>query len=231
VIEAAEFAEGLTRIGIAVRQPADAATIAVYHDVIGPYTTAEEWRAFVRWALVAARWRWLPKVPEIQDSLREFRGERPLMSEATDAYERVLKAGQYTPEGGTVWIYRAVRETCGDAAAEAFLAAGGNAAFATTWDEGKRRERFAAAYVVAVRAEPTAGLLPAGPTKALPSGEAPPTREDAAAVVEKLREMVGVKAPGPMPRVVELTPERKAELERQAETIKATADTTVERRA
>ena len=166
MIERAEFAEGLAKIGIAVRQPADAATMAVYHDVLGARTNAEEWRRFVLWALCASRWTWFPKLSEIQDALRAFRGERPLSAEANQAYERVLRSGVYSPEAGTSWTFRGIRDRCGEAAAEAFLAAGGNAAFETTWDEAKRRERFIAAYSEAVRENP-ATALPVAQTRTL----------------------------------------------------------------
>lgn len=214
------FAVGLTKIGIALKQPYDAASMAVYHDILGSQTDHFEWQRFVQWALKVERWpTFAPKLPEIQEALRIFRGARPMLEEASDAYHRVLEAGIYSAEGGTSWNYRAIKQSCGDAAAEAFLAAGGNSAFVTTFDEAKRRERFVAAYAGAVREEPAAALLPAGPpgesAKALPLGEEPPTREEAAAVVEKLRGMVDVKPAPAKARVVELTDERRAKLERQ----------------
>lgn len=231
MIEATDFTEGLTRIGIATRQPADAATLAVYHDVIGPQTTVEEWLPFVQWALASGRWKWFPRTAELQDALREFRGGRPLLVEASDAYERVLAAGTYTPEGGTSWNYRGILKACGDAAAEAFLAAGGNSAFATTWDEAKRRERFVQAYAEAVREEPASALLPPGnEPKALPSGEAEPSREDATTVIRKLQDLAGVEPEKPKAPVVVATDERLEELKRQAEQIIAAGDP-VERRA
>lgn len=221
MIEFEAFVEGLTKIGVALKQPYGAASLTVYHDVIGPHTDGEEWPRFVAWALASQRWPTLsPNVPALQEALREFRGQRPMLSEATEAYERVIAAGVYTPEGGTTWNYRAIREACGDAAAEAFLAAGGNSAFATTWNEDKRRERFVAMYAEAVREEPAAALLPAAPVKALPPVEDEPTREEAAEVLRKLREIVGAEEQA-KPLVVTVTDERLAALRRQAEEIQA----------
>jgi hypothetical protein len=217
LIGEADFAAGMAAIGIAVRQEADPATLAVYHDVLATRTDPDEWRAFVRWGLESSRWTWFPKLAELQDALREFRGDPPMLAEATEAYERVLKAGTYCPEGGTTWEYRSIREKVGEAAAEAFLAAGGNSAFANTWDESKRRERFVAAYGEAVRESPETKLLPPVSYRALPPAESPPTREEAVSVVEKLRDLAGVEPPKPKTTVVEVDPARVEALKRQAE--------------
>lgn len=211
MIARTDFTEGLTQIGIAVRQPADAATLAVYHDVLGSRTDAPEWRSFVAWALAGGRWRWFPKLAEVQDALREFRGEKPLLVEATEAYERALASGSYTAEGGTSWTFRSVLERCGHAAAEAFLAAGGSAGFATTWDESKRRERFCEQYMEAVRESPDAKLLPPGAAmKALPSG-GPFTAAEAKQFFARPEAPPKIKR-----RMVELTDSRAEELSRQA---------------
>ena len=166
----AEFAEGLNRIGVAMRQPPDKATLSVYYDTIGLQVEGQEWLAFSRWCVDRDRFHiYFPKVADLRAALREFRGAPPLAVEATRAYERVLESGTYTATGGTSWNYRAVRERCGEAAARAFLAAGGHNAFAITFGEDGRRARFVAAYADAARANPDAALLPAGPrTHALP---------------------------------------------------------------
>lgn len=220
MIEFELFVEGLTKIGLALKQPYGAASLTLYHDLIGPQTTAEEWPRFVVAMLKAQRWpERSPNVPELQDALREFRGARPVLVEATEAYERVLVSGVYQPEGGTVWSYRGLKESCGEAAADAFLAAGGNAAFSTTWDEAKRRERFVAGYVEAVREEPMAALLPAVPTKALPPGEAPPSREEAVTVLRRLRDIAQIETEAPKGGGVNWSEDRLKELERQAREI------------
>lgn len=211
------FGKALSRLATACRQELDDLTLEVYTEALCYQVEPDEWEAFTRKAVAAGWFTWLPKVVEILDALREFRGDRPLLVEATEAYERVLQAGVYTPEAGTVWIYRDVRETCGEAAAEAFLAAGGNAAFGSTYRENDRRERFVAAYGEAVRESPAAKLLPAGPTvRALPAPVLP-SREEAASVVERLRDMAGVEPPPVKATVVDMDPERVAALKRQLE--------------
>jgi hypothetical protein len=218
VIGKTEFAVGLGRIAIAVRQTLDAETVDVYHEALCDETETAAWEEFTRWAVKAGRFEWFPKLRELRSVYHEHLGGRPLLVECTEAYERVLEAGIYTAEGGTTWDYRSISEKCGHAAADAFLAAGGNAAFSNTFRESDRRERFTAAYAEAVRDEPHTRLLPARTDpKALPPAEEPPTREEAAAVVERLRDLAGVEAPAPTaPRVV-VTDERLAELRRQAE--------------
>src|SRR5258708_7884243 len=104
------FSEGLVRIGLATRQAPDAATMGVYFDSLGPQVEAAEWLAFTRWAVDGDRFPFFPKLRELRDALREFRGEQPLEAEAVRAYELVLAAGDYTPQGGTTWAYRAIRE-------------------------------------------------------------------------------------------------------------------------
>ncbi len=184
MIERATFAEGLMRLAVATRaQDVNRGTVAVYHDALAPQTTADEWDRITRVAVASGRWRYFPTVAELLDALREFRGERLPEAEAAEAYQRVLDAGIYTPQGGTGWTFRAVRESCGTAAAEAFLAAGGDAAFRSTWDESKRRERFIQAYARAVRADAGTRLLPAAPQRRfLPAGE-PPSRDEARALL------------------------------------------------
>lgn len=222
MIEFERFVEGLALIGVALKQPYGPASLTGYHDILGSQTDGEEWPRFVKAMLERQRWPGRsPNVPDIQDALREFRGQRPMLVESIDAYDRVLGAGIYSPEGGTTWNYRHIREACGDAAAEAFLAAGGNAAFATTWNEDKRRERFAVAYAEAVREEPMAALLPPGQEiKALPPVPEP-TREEARSVIDKLRDMVGAEEEKPKSTVVIVSDERLAALRRQAEEIQA----------
>lgn len=220
MIDIETFTEGLTKIGLALRQPYDAASMALYFDIMACQTDAEEWRKFVLWALRSQRWpTFAPKVPDLQDALREFRGQKPALSEATQAYERVLRAGEYHPESGTCWTFRGVKDSCGAAAAEAFLAAGGSAAFATTWDEAKRRERFVNAYVTAVREEPTGGLLPEGSIpKALPVATWEPiSRAEAAKLMQRVGEVAAPEKAKPV--TVELTEDRLARLREQAKEI------------
>jgi len=213
------FQFGLASIGVRLRQAVDTDTVKAYWLDFDGETSPQEWGVFTRVAIRRFGWKFMPSSVELLDALRVFRGETPLDQEAADAYERVVKAGTYSAETGTTWTYRGVLETCGRAAADAFLAAGAHHAFATSWKETDRRERFIAAYVREARAVPTGRLLPAGPeVKVLPPVEEP-TAVEAKTFLTKLRELVP-DAPTPRPAMeVRMTDERLAELRRQAAAI------------
>lgn len=165
MIGESEFLAGLAYLAHGIRRGVYEPTQqAVFFDQLVDETTAEEWREFSRWAIKVARWTdGLPSVADIRDGLRAFRGERPIDAEVIEAYERVIASGIYAAEGGTTWNFRRVVDTCGRAAAEAFLEAGGHHAFVTTWNESERRAKFIAAYSAAARADRTTRLLPAAP--------------------------------------------------------------------
>jgi hypothetical protein len=220
------FLTGLSRIVKACRQEVDDVTLEVYTEALCPMVQPDEWDAFTLAAVRSGRWTWFPKVSEMLDALREFQGAPVVEFEAGQAYERVCEAGTYAAEGGTFWSYRAVKEACGSIAAEAFVAAGGNHAFASTWNESKRREAFVAAYLRAARETPAGRLLPAGSTPA--AIPAPPEPEisqgEAWSALEKLKQYLpeGVEVPTPRPTMTaQATPERLAELRAQAEKLLA----------
>jgi len=168
MIDMADFLPGITRLAIASRQAVDEATFVVYHEALGHDVDSDEWEAFTLRCVQTDRFpTWFPRVSEIRDALHESRGATPLMAEAVAAYERVLAAGTYAPEGGTSWNYREVARRCGTAAAVAFQAAGGHAAFETTYFEQKRRAAFVEEYVQAARERPESRLLPAAEPRAL----------------------------------------------------------------
>lgn len=192
MVDLAQFSVGLSVIAMQINQPMGEAKIQAFHMAMEDETSGPEWAAFCRQAVKRFGWRFLPSVPELLDALREFRGEPSLDSEAVAAYEAVIKAGEYTAEGGTSWTFRRVLEQCGRAAAEAFMEAGAHHAFASTWGEDKRRERFVAAYTVTVRAEPATRLLPPGsPTgpALLPAG--PGLFPSPLALVRKIAKLAG----------------------------------------
>jgi len=167
VIELEPFTVGLGGIGLQLNQPVAKDVIKAYWLAFRDETDPAEWEAFCSVVVKRSSWTFLPGVPALLDALREARGYQGLEAEATTAYERVLGAGTYSPEGGTTWIYRVIFDRCGPAAAEAFLAAGGHSAFATTYGEQKRHDRFVAAYVQAARAEPRSRILGPAPERAL----------------------------------------------------------------
>ena len=233
MVEVEAFTVGLTRIALACRETVDAPTFAVYHELVAPTVAdAGEWERFSR-ALGSrppragdGRARF-PTVAELLDALEEFRGKPPLEAEAAIAYERVIAAASYTPEGGSSWTFSDVRERCGAAAARAFLEAGGHYGFATTWDESKRRARFVAAYVAEARERPAERLLPeGGAPKALPAGEPPLSEHEASRFMRRVREMAGEPRDLLSPNgdgMVRATDERLALLRAQAQEIAAGA--------
>jgi len=222
-----KFAAGLTRLGASCRQEVDDLTLEVYTEALCDQTTPEEWEAFTKAAVRGGRFTWFPKVAELLDALREFRGLPNLDAEAVAAYERVLAAGQYSAEGGTSWEFRAVLRACGKAAAEAFLEAGGHNAFANTYRESDRRERFIAAYRIAAREDDSARLLAPGAVRLIEgavesSGFMP---DEAAALLEKVAGLAdeGEENRKPFtkpPVVVEATEDRLALLRAQASQIR-----------
>lgn len=223
MIDLVTFTGGLSVMALQLNQPATAELLKAYHMGLEDETTPEEWRAFIRVAPKRYGWKFLPTVPQIADALAEFRGQPSLEVEASEAYQRVLESGTYTAEAGTVWSQRAVSDKCGRAAAEAFMAAGGPQAFASSWDESRRRERFFAAYRESARDRPADRLLPAGDEQKLlpvPAGHEAPefTKSEAKGFLDKLRELVpeAVPQPAAAPVVVVATDERMAALKAQA---------------
>lgn len=223
-----DFAKGLTRLAVSCRQELDDLTLETYTEALCDQTTPEEWEAFTIGAVRSGRFQWLPKVPELLDALREFRGLPNLDAEAVAAYERVLAAGVYSAEGGTSWSFRAVLDACGKAAAEAFLEAGGHNAFANTFRESDRRERFIASYRAVARVDQSARLLPPPQAMALLPGAVESKPFEQAEANEILERVAGIHSgeePRPVitkpPRVVEATEDRLAFLKRQAEEMAA----------
>ena len=215
------FTVGLCSIGLRIHQAVDDATQASYWVDFDGETEPGEWAEFCRVAVKRFRWRFLPSTPELLDALRVFRGGpalAELQTEAITAYDRVLDASTYTFEGGAMWNYRSVAEKCGKAAAHAFLAAGGHHAFATTWDEAKRRERFIAAYQERAKETPAHRLTAPDAPEQITAGDpvVPPTQ--AVEIIRKLTGMVDKPRVEPRPR---LTPEQwEAERKRKLEAFK-----------
>ncbi len=224
-----DFVRGLGMVALKLNQPLADPTAIAYHEDFEQETDPPEWEAFTRVAARRFGWRFLPSVPELLDALREFRGAPPIDQEAAQAYEAVIAAGVYAPEGGTTWSYRAVTERCGKAAADAFLAAGGHHAFASSWDEAKRRERFLAAYRTEARALPASRLIEGGKepklieaevTSSAAAGEPALTAEQARAAMRKLDAMVPAARVPATPRLsTDEWEARKRALQEQGRTI------------
>jgi len=164
MIDLASFTVGLGTIALQLNQAVPEDKFQAFHLALERETDPDEWALFVAGDAVSPGavkrfgWKWMPTVPELLDALQVYRGREPLTVEATRAYERVLGARRYTPEGGGAWVYRDVIEQCGVAAGVAFLAAGGHEAFQTTRQEERRREAFVEAYMAEARAAPAGRL-------------------------------------------------------------------------
>jgi hypothetical protein len=225
MVDRVTFSKGLSLIAEQIGHPATKERIDALYMGLADETDNQEWALFSAKAQARCRWTAIPRVDQILDALSMFRGQRPVDVEAAEAYERVIASGIYRPEGGTTWNYRHLVETCGRAAAEAFFAAGGQHAFATSWDESRRRERFLAAYQLAARQEPGARLLPPGdaPKQLEPGADPQITAVEAKGFLEKLHELLPdhdeLKPPPSFD--VHADEERLAELRRQAEQLRA----------
>jgi hypothetical protein len=133
----------------------------------------EQWRECVTKALKTLRF--MPKPAELLELATG--GAQKIQSEAGRAFECVIEARTYHPEGGASWTYRGVEEKCGRACAEAFVAAGGAKAFAVMSERDRPFvfKAFCEAYVAAVRADADSRLrLPASTLPQLPEGPRPP---------------------------------------------------------
>lgn len=158
-----DFADGLELLGNAHRATLGPGHFEAYGLAILPHVSdAKEWRAFVVWALGRGRWRYFPTAMEVVDALSEFRGQGDPTADAVAMYERVMGSGRYSPETGVVWDVGQIRSELGLIAAEAFVAAGGHMAFASTYRSDDRRRRFIEVYAQRVREGRHAAALPAG---------------------------------------------------------------------
>ena len=88
----------------------------------------------------------------------------PTEAQAVAVFDQVIDAGEYNPHG-TQWRERTIREKFGPAAAEAFMVAGGQGAFASLSERNLpfTRKAFVEAYVAAVRLDPKLALPEAKP--------------------------------------------------------------------
>jgi hypothetical protein len=207
-----DFSVGLGVIALKLNQPVTAEMLKAYHSGFEAVTDPVEWEAFCKAAPIRFRWAFIPKEPELFDALMQYRGapsvaelDRQLSTEAGEAYQAVMDSGIYTAEGGTSWNYRTVVEKCGRAAGEAFVSA--------------VREQPA----LSMRALPAPKVdeqkqIGAGEEKADPQI----TQTEAKGLLEKLREIIPAdipQAPKADAFAVNDTPERRAELQAQADKI------------
>ncbi len=153
MIEIVEMAKGLAMLGIAFNREITPELAEVYHGVLGAKLDPTGWERAVRRSLEAERYFPPPAV-----LLKYGAAERPTHARAAEVYDVIL--GCY--EGGVRMGPRDVRDRFGEAAMDAFLAAGGVAAFewCDTRDQPFRRKSFLEAWSEAVEVEPAKALPP-----------------------------------------------------------------------
>ncbi len=157
------FKKGMTRLTTMFGVTLTAELADVYHEALSDLTD-EQWALAVRQAVRTSEFMPRPAV-----LLKAAAVDVKLLANAVRVFDSVLESGEYNPHG-TVWSYRAIRNSIGPAAAEAFSAAGGPSEFRRLAEGDSRiadrdlpftRNRFTDAYIAAVRADSRLAL-PAG---------------------------------------------------------------------
>lgn len=159
MIDLEAFRKGMGHLGAAFNRAVTKELLDVFGGVLSVKLTTEQWERAVLRAIEAEKFFPPPAV-----LLRYGLGEGSAKARAIEAYEHIVGAFEHG------WKYgpRDVREKFGEAAMEAFIAAGGARAFAWCEPENEpfRRRDFAAAWVETVEQDPSR-MLPAGAEKLL----------------------------------------------------------------
>lgn len=149
-----DMAKGMALLSTAFNRALTDEVLAVYHAVIGPKLDAAGWERAVRRALEAESFFPPPAV-----LLRYGQAEGAPAARAMELYEQIVRHYECGEQLGP----RDVRERYGEAAMDAFVAAGGTRAFA--WcepaSEPFRAKEFREAWLEVTDQEP-ARALPAG---------------------------------------------------------------------
>jgi hypothetical protein len=165
MIDEARFATGMHALGAAFNRVVTGDVLHVYLEVLGARLDDAAWDRAYRRALEAETFFPPPSVL-LRYGLCDA---TPPTALAGHAYAAIVAAF----EDGRSLGYRDVLDSQGRAAAEAFVAAGGNRAFA--WcepaSEPFRRRDFLQAYVEQVEADPILALPPGKEAAQLPPGE------------------------------------------------------------
>lgn len=176
MIDIRTMAAGLAALGAAFNREVTPQVAEVFHGVIGPNLSAEQWGKAVKRALECESFFPAPAV-----LLRYGQSDGAPAARAAEVYERILR--EY--ECGRHLGPRDVDEQFGAAAMEAFVAAGGTRAF--EWcepdDAPFRLKRFVDAWLETTEQEPS---------RALPAGEQfrPLSRIEAKALFQGLADKV-----------------------------------------
>jgi hypothetical protein len=142
------FVAGMAALGVNVRVAVTDAQRDLYWTMLSDLSDADFQRAVVITLNTA---RFFPTIAELREAVTPYNDHH---AAAVMAFERILKAGEYTPTGER-WTIRRVLEVAGPLGAEAFGTAGGSRAFER--EQGERdlpflRRRFVESYVLAAEA-------------------------------------------------------------------------------
>jgi hypothetical protein len=148
------FATGLHALAVAHGLELKPERVEVYYEMLGHLFTAESWSATVRASLLQSRY--FPSIAELLAAAPERKVDETKVRAAYDAIVRIFEQGLGIDS-------RALRESYGEPAAQAFAAAGGVQAF--SWCEPSSepfrwkawREAWLRAEKDAVAALPVAG--------------------------------------------------------------------------
>lgn len=147
--DSAAFVAGLAALAVNCRVELTDPQTELYRSMLDDLSDADFARAV---AACLRTSRWFPTIAELREKVSPY--ESPQAAAGVD-FDRVRKAGRYTPVGYR-WSYRDVSEQVGPIAAEAYVAAGGSSAFEQEQGETALtflRKRFTEAYVVAFEAQ------------------------------------------------------------------------------
>lgn len=151
MIDVKAFKAGMDKLGVAFNRALTKELLDLFGGVISPRLSTEQWLHAVKRAIESEQFFPSPAV-----LLRYGAGDRGLSAAAGEAY--VCIVGEF--EQGHRLGYRDVREKYGQAAADAFLAAGGTRRF--EWcepsDEPFRLRDFRDAFVERAEVDPISAL-------------------------------------------------------------------------
>lgn len=187
------FAAAMATLSVLPGGAVDDVRLEVYYRVLGDLTD-EEFEMAATKALRSCRF--LPTPAELLELARP----RHLAAEAGKVYDQIRDLADYSERLGSTWTVTKIRLALGEAAAEAFQAAGGSDAF-RSGDPVWTRKAFVEAYTTHPPHE-APPALPASPKERRQIGKV--DRETDPKVLPF------VKSIGNMPRLKEPAPERKA---------------------
>lgn len=171
MVDRKAFMVGMRALAVLPGRELTEALVSVYHDILAARFDDASWLAAVKRALETETF--FP-APAFFFALSRAEEEAAVHVEAAAAFDAVTRCTSYNPNTGTRVQERAVRERCGIVTFQAFVAAGGAAAFNAEDERALTfvRKEFCDVYLKLARARDERLSLPApDPRKALEAGE------------------------------------------------------------